>query len=494
MLYVNANPTHLPAHPTAVATTDANGEYAFWGTTTASFTYVVTLVPLKGYQLTWDSTATGTYDGVHQSVVALYVTPPSVISGRVSSLLPQGSSTGTAGIAGVEVYLDTNGNGTLQPGDPFTYTNSNGDYRFSNLDPGMYRVVVVPPDGDDLASAATHNVAIIDQGDKVTDVDFELSRHDTPPPSAMISYPAATTEQAEDWLNQINGSVAAPHGAADVAKVRVSVQDQSTGDYWNGISFSSTSPVYLDAHGTSTWSLPLPVSALTGGHSYTIRSLAFDQEGDAQVAPTVRSFSYAAPEIDILPISPPTPLATSVSVTTSEALSVPGQPVTLTVRVAPPSGASSIPAGTVVLFDGASVLATVSLIDGTAAYQTAALAAGTHSIVAVYTGDARFQVGTSKPIIQSVQRAALQPSSTTGAQTLVIGGAGLCGNATITITRAVDLRHIRVIITETEGHRTRCVFSCLYKTKGLSQILIYEGGSAHPVHVGRSVRVPVVMG
>ena len=422
------------------------------------------------------------------------MSPRTTISGTVTDVLAPGSTVAASGIAGVKVFLDINDDGTFDAGEPYTDTDSTGHYRFLNLAPGTYHVVIIPPDGEDAATAATQEVAISDRSDKATDVDFQLSRQDTTPPTALISYPASTTGQDGRWLDQVSGRVDAPHGGADVADVRVSVEDQETGLYWNGVAFADSNPVYLDARGTSSWSLPMAATALSDGHSYTISSLAIDQEGDAQVTPTVQTFSYAAPQIDIPAAAAPTPpVATVVGVTSSAASSVAGQPITFTIRVAPAPGVSGAPTGSVVLLDGSSVLATLPLVNGMASYQTEALAEGAHAIAAIYSGDAGFQAGYSTPIIQSVQRFGIQSSSTTTAQALVVGGSGLSAGATITVKQRPHSGRIRVIVSEPVGHTMRPILSRTYKAKDFSEILIYPGSASPTVHVRGDIRLPVAV-
>ena len=50
---------------------------------------------------------------------------------------------GEAALAGWTIYLDLNGNGRLDAGEPATVTNANGDYAFTNLAPGAYLVAEV---------------------------------------------------------------------------------------------------------------------------------------------------------------------------------------------------------------------------------------------------------------------------------------------------------------------------------------------------------------
>ena len=55
--------------------------------------------------------------------------------------------TGDTGLAGWTVYLDTNNNGALNPGESNTLTSSSGAYTFANLLPGSYHVRIVPKSG-----------------------------------------------------------------------------------------------------------------------------------------------------------------------------------------------------------------------------------------------------------------------------------------------------------------------------------------------------------
>jgi len=57
--------------------------------------------------------------------------------------------------------------------------------------------------------------------------------------------------------------------------------------------------------------------------------------------------------------------------------------------------AGTVPTGNVTFKDGATVLGTAALNGGAASYNTAALSAGTHSITAVYAGDANYNIATS---------------------------------------------------------------------------------------------------
>jgi hypothetical protein len=71
------------------------------------------------------------------------------------------------------------------------------------------------------------------------------------------------------------------------------------------------------------------------------------------------------------------------------------------------------PTGTVTFIDGATTLGTGSVnSSGQAAFVTAALAAGTHSVTAVYSGDANFNGSQSSAVSQAVAKAATTTSLT----------------------------------------------------------------------------------
>lgn len=82
-----------------------------------------------------------------------------------------------------------------------------------------------------------------------------------------------------------------------------------------------------------------------------------------------------------------------------------GNPVTFTATVAPTSQGAGVPTGTVTFMDGATVLgAPVALTAaGAATYTTSSLAVGSHSITAVYSGDANNLARTSVALTEIIQ-------------------------------------------------------------------------------------------
>lgn len=89
----------------------------------------------------------------------------------------------------------------------------------------------------------------------------------------------------------------------------------------------------------------------------------------------------------------------TVSLTSSADPSAAGQTVTFTATVMASGGT---PTGNVTFKDGATVLGTAALTGSSAALTTSSLSAGSHSITAVYSGDANFAAATSPALTQSV--------------------------------------------------------------------------------------------
>lgn len=99
--------------------------------------------------------------------------------------------------------------------------------------------------------------------------------------------------------------------------------------------------------------------------------------------------------------------ATTVTVQSSAAPSVFGQPVTFTATVAVQAPGAGAPSGTITFTDGTTVLGTVPVSSGTgfqASLTTSALTVSQHVIVATYSGDDSF-LGSNGNVNQKVNRA-----------------------------------------------------------------------------------------
>ena len=126
-----------------------------------------------------------------------------------------------------------------------------------------------------------------------------------------------------------------------------------------------------------------------------------------------------------------TTLSTSTGLGSSVNPSLVGQSVTFTATVTASVGT---PTGTVTFKDGVTTLGTGTLGGGSTTFMTSALAVGSHSITAVYGGDANFSGSTSSPLTQIVNNS--PPSISIADVTLPEGDVGAT-NATFVVTLSV---------------------------------------------------------
>ena len=143
------------------ATTDANGNYEFDGLLPG--TYQVVETQPDGYLSVGDTP--GTVNGQTRGVVTTVDILSSInLDGGDNSIQNDFAETQPAGISG-QVYVDLNGDGTLDPNDTLlpgvtiylldssgnqltsTTTDANGKYAFNGLTPGVYGVEEIQPAG-----------------------------------------------------------------------------------------------------------------------------------------------------------------------------------------------------------------------------------------------------------------------------------------------------------------------------------------------------------
>jgi hypothetical protein len=161
-----------------------------------------------------------------------------------------------------------------------------------------------------------------------------------------------------------------------------------------------TATVAPTASGTMTFmdgSTPLGTGTLSGGvASFTTTTLAVGGHSITAVynGDSTNSGSTSAARTQTV--------ATATTTTTLAALtgSTLGQAVTFTATVAP-----STATGTVTFMDGSTPLGTGTPSSGVASISTTTLAAGSHSITAVYSGNASYATSASTPRIQTVATA-----------------------------------------------------------------------------------------
>ena len=135
----------------------------------------------------------------------------------------------------------------------------------------------------------TYSLVVIANGIASATTTFS---YDTTPPTSSISFPAAGYYNAAGWgSGTITGSTSDPNGV--VASVQVSIENTTTGKWYNGSAFSSATQQWLSTGGSlSAWTYNIPSSLLANGSSYAVSSQATDNLGDVQSSPTTASFTY----------------------------------------------------------------------------------------------------------------------------------------------------------------------------------------------------------
>ena len=126
--------------------------------------------------------------------------------------------------------------------------------------------------------------------------------------------------------------------------------------------------------------------------------------------------------------------ATTASVASSVNPSTIGQSVTFSAKVVVTTPGAGSPTGTVTFFDGAANLGNGTIVGGLASLTTSTLSQATHTITAVYSGDANFKTSTSSPFSQVVSAAA-NTGTTTAVSTSTnpsVFGQSLTFTATVT--------------------------------------------------------------
>ena len=186
-------------------------------------------------------------------------------------------------------------------------------------------------------------------------------------------------------------------------------------DYGTGVTGSGF-PIYssrmTDTGGTSSRSLVL--SGLTPATIYNYHLMCYFDQGSGATVPdgatTLGTFLTSK-------LVTGTKAATTLTLASSPNPSTFTQNVTVIATISPPAAT-----GTVVFNDGPTPLATITLTGGTASYAVSLLSPGTHSLTAVYGGDANNSGSSSSVLTQVVNKASQTITCNPVQQTLAYGG------------------------------------------------------------------------
>lgn len=299
-------------------------------------------------------------------------TPGNGSSGYSQLNVAAGANLGSASLS-----LSIGGGYSPAPGDSLAILRTNGGVTgtFNGL-----------PEGSHLSLGAGRDFRITYQADSGTDV-------------VLTAVDATTTGLSSSANPSAPGQSVT--FTATVASVRVGGPVPTGTVSFNDGAVLLGTGVLVDGVAT------LSTAALTTG-SHTLTAVF---AGDAATAP-----STSAPLSQVVAVP-----GSTTALSSSDNPSTFAQPVTFTATVAPIAPATGTPAGDVSFFDGATLLGTTILVNGVATLQISTLAAGSHTISAVYGGEAAFTGSTSAPLTQVVDPASSTTSLTVLPEPSIVG-------------------------------------------------------------------------
>jgi protocatechuate 3,4-dioxygenase beta subunit len=137
-----------PANGDISTLTDANGRFSFTNLAPSNYVVTETTIP-PGFRSSTPNPLAVTVGtkNVNVSFGNAPVTAPlgsQIVGCKYLDINDNGFRDGSEpGIKNVRIYIDTNGNGKLDPGEPSTLTDKNGAWSF-NVAPGSYKIREVP--------------------------------------------------------------------------------------------------------------------------------------------------------------------------------------------------------------------------------------------------------------------------------------------------------------------------------------------------------------
>jgi sugar lactone lactonase YvrE len=167
-------------------------------------------------------------------------------------------------------------------------------------------------------------------------------------------------------------------------------------------------------------------ATMTGGAPVTVTSASVLPAGTYTLTATFTptdTTTYATVTAQVpLTVTHAPPTVTLISSASSVVLT---NPVLFTTTV---SSTTTTPTGTVSFLDGTTPLGQGTLSNGVAVLSTSSLTAGSHTITAVYSGDANFSAATSSAITESVLDFSLSNAGESGG----VSGSGTSASQTVT--------------------------------------------------------------
>jgi Bacterial Ig-like domain (group 3) len=267
---------------------------------------------------------------------------------------------------------------------------------------------VMPKSGQSTGTQITNTASVVFDSNAAISTPTWLNTLDvTAPVSSVAALPAAEITTSPTATFTVNWS--GTDAGSGIASYNIYVSDNGGAlTLWQS-AVTTTSASYTG----------------TLGHTYGFYSIATDKAGNIEAAKTSPDTSTTVTT---------TPLVSTTMLTSSNSSIASGSSVTFTAVVAPPSGTTAAPTGTVTFLNGTTTLGTGPLNGtGTATYTTTALPVGTDSITAQYGGDTAFAASASAAVSVVVGTPNFSLSLSPASVSIAGGGSG---GTTITATPA----------------------------------------------------------
>jgi hypothetical protein len=253
---------------------------------------------------TYTAAAGGTSAGAVTIVVPAGWNPPSTVSGNAGYTV---SSTGTVSVAAQTITVSTV---TLAAGATMTVTYGSGA-------PGATAPAVA-------GAAVWQAKSKASVAGVLTSLGASPSITVAPAPASARTFPAAAGLYGTvSWTAGCTSAgfcgTATDNSGTGIQKVELSIR-QGSGNYWNGSAFSSASPVFVLASGTSSWSYALPASSFPADGAYTVQSRATDNMNGVET-PSSTTFTIDQTPPGAFSLNAPT---ASQAIRNGQAVSVPG--------------------------------------------------------------------------------------------------------------------------------------------------------------------------
>ena len=338
---------------------------------------------------------------------------------------------GEPGVANVQVTLNTSS------GDYVTtaFTDSNGHYSFTDIAPSDYDVAFASPVNYSFSPKHQGSDGAVDcdaGSTGQTDVfSLALSENKAHLDAGLFLTGASFSDRV--WFDS-NGNGIQDMDEEGLADVTVDLYTSShtlagttTTDEEGNYSFSSVTPgdYYI-------------VVEAPNDYNFTTEGTGSDPtlDSDVDATGTSSAFTLSLGDNNINDDVGLNFFAATVGSTVNP--SGLGQTVTFTAAVSYSQIGTAVPTGAVTFLDGTGTLATVALSSDTATFSTSALALGTHTITAIYGGDANYPSSTTDSLTQTVV-AYLSTTSLTSSSSPTVVGQSVTFTATVSsVSPATD--------------------------------------------------------